>query len=58
MAKIEYRAENSLDKNLLNFLEMYKSMEKEIKTKLGLPGFNSETVSEEKSEDKPKGKKK
>ena len=43
---------------LIEFPEMYKSIEKEIKTKLGLPGFKDDTVSEEKTDDKPKGKKK
>ena len=43
---------------LNEFPEIYKSLEKEIKTKLGLPGFKTEGASEEKSEEKPKGKKK
>jgi len=37
---------------------MYKKIEIEIKTKLGLPGFKSEAATEDKTEDKPKGKKK
>jgi hypothetical protein len=37
---------------------MYKKIEIEIKTKLGLPGFKTEPAAEEKTEDKPKGKKK
>jgi hypothetical protein len=41
---------------------MYKKLENEIKTKLGLKGFESPTApeskNEDKSDDKPKGKKK
>jgi len=43
---------------LIEFPEMCKSLEIDIKTKLGLPGFKNESVVEAKSEEKPKGKKK
>ena len=43
---------------LIEFPEMYKKLEVEIKTKLGLPGFKGEQVVEEKIEEKTKGKKK
>jgi recombination protein RecA len=43
---------------LIEFPDMYKKIEIEIKTKLGLPGFRTDAPVEEKSEEKPKGKKK
>jgi len=43
---------------LIEFPEMYKKIEIEIKTKLGLPGFKSDGVTDDKTEEKPKGKKK
>jgi len=43
---------------LIEFPDMYKKIEIEIKTKLGLPGFTSDAASEDKTEEKPKSKKK
>lgn len=43
---------------LVEFPELYKNLEKDVKTKLGLPGFKTEAVVEEKPEEKSKGKKK
>lgn len=50
-----------LKQKLIEFPDMYKNLEKDIKTKLGLPGFKSESATdqkvEDKTEEKPKGKK-
>ena len=43
---------------LIEFPDMYKKIEIEIKTKLGLPGFKTEAALEDKTEEKPKAKKK
>ena len=43
---------------LIEFPDMYKKIEIEIKTKLGLPGFKTEPATEEKVEEKSKSKKK